>query len=52
MGILRGICRKVIEFVGEVVEFFIIVFIIICFKFMVVVVCVSCKGIEYSLDEE
>ena len=43
-GIPGGTCRKVTELVGEVTEFFIILFIIICFKLMVVTVCTSCKN--------
>lgn len=38
-----GTCRKVTELAGEVAEFLIIVFIIICFKLMVVAVCASWK---------
>lgn len=43
-GIPGGTCGKVTELAGEVVEFFIIVFVIICFKLMVVAVCTSCKN--------
>ena len=34
-------CGKVTELAGEVVEFFIIVLVVICFKLMVVAVCTS-----------
>ena len=46
MGIPGGTCGKVTELAGEVAEFFIIVFVVICFKLMVVAVCTSYKNVK------